>query len=118
MYESVAKQKSGLGRTSSIMKARFHHYFIQTRALLIVLSLAFALAPNHVSGGTHGPGLAGETLVPLRTGTASPFSYGLYNLKSDASAASNAPAGDNLVLVLRNVGAKWVNFPDVAAENF
>src|SRR5215467_4940627 len=102
MYESAAKQKSGLGRTSSIMKARFHDYFIQTRALLFVLSLAFALAPCRVSGGTRDPGFVGETLLPLRTGTANPFSYGLYNLKSYAPAASNAPAGNTLVLVLRN----------------
>ena len=88
------------------------------RALLIVLSLAFALAPGHVSGGTRDPGFAGETLVPLRTGTANPFSYGLYNLKSYAAASSNAPAGNNLVLVLRNVGAKWVNFPEITADDF
>ena len=101
---------------SIIMKTHFHHCFVQT--LLIVLSLAFTLAPSHVSGGTRDPGHAGETLLPLRTGTASPFSYGLYNLKSYAAAASNAPAGNNLVLVLRNVGAKWVNFPEITAEDF
>ena len=100
------------------MKTRSHRYFVQVRALLIVLSLAFAVAPSHVSGGTRDPGFAGETLLPLRTGTASPFSYGLYNLKSYAAAASNAPAGNNLVLVLRNVGAKWVNFPEITAEDF
>jgi hypothetical protein len=88
------------------------------RALLIALNLAFALAPSHVCGGTRDPGFPGETLLPLRTGTASPFSYGLYNLKSYAAAAPNAPAGNNLVLVLRNVGAKWVNFPEIAAEDF
>jgi len=109
--------------TSSIMKTRSHHYFVQVRALLMVLSLALALAaPSHVSGGTRDPGaalaLAGETLVPLRTGTAGPFSYGLYNLKGHAVAASAAPAGDNLVLVLRNVVAKWVNFPEITSEDF
>jgi hypothetical protein len=87
-------------------------------ALLIVLSLAFALGPGRLSGGTRDPGFAAETLLPLRTGTASLFSYGLYNLKSYAAAASNAPAGNNLVLVLRNVGAKWVNFPEITAEDF
>lgn len=106
-----------------MMKTRFHDYFVQMRALPLVLTLAFALAPpSHVSGGTPdpGPGLAvvGETLVPLRTGTAGPFSYGLYNLKGHAPAASAAPVGDNLVLVLRNVGAKWVNFPEITSEDF
>ena len=83
-----------------------------------MLSLAFALGPSHISAGTRDPGFAGETLLPLRTGTASPFSYGLYNLKGHAPAASDAPAGDNLVLVLRNVGAKWVNFPEIMSEDF
>src|SRR5262245_472847 len=100
------------------MKTRSHHYFVQMRALLILLSVAFALAPSRVSGGTRDAGLAGETLLPLRTGTAHPFSYGLYNLKSHAAAATNAPSGNNLVLVLRNVGAKWVNFPEITAEDF
>ena len=35
-----------------------------------------------------------------------------------ADDATNAPAGNNLVLVLRNVGAKWVNFPDSASGDF
>ena len=88
------------------------------RALLIVLSLAGALAPSHVPAGTREAVIAGETLLPLRTGTANPFSYGLYNLKGYAPAASGAPPGINLVLVLRNVGAKWVNFPDIASDDF
>ena len=100
------------------MKTLSHHNFVQMRALLIVLSLAFALAPSQVPAGTRDPVIAGETLLPLRTGAASPFSYGLYNLKSYAPAASNAPAGNRLVLVLRNVSAGWVNFPDITAEDF
>jgi len=100
------------------MKTRSHHYFVQVRALLLALNLAFALAPSHLSGGTRDPGFPGETLLPLRTGTAGLFSYGLYNLKGHPPAASAAPAGHNLVLVLRNVGAKWVNFPEIASEDF
>jgi hypothetical protein len=76
------------------------------------------LACNQGHGGTPALANAGEILLPLRAGVASPFSYGVYNLKSHAAAATNAPAGNNLVLVLRNVGAKWVNFPDIAAEDF
>src|SRR5437899_5445016 len=88
--------------TSSIMKTRSHDYFVQMPALLIVLSLVFAVGPSRLSGGTRDrdPGITGETLVPLRTGTASPFSYGLYNLKSYGTAASSAPPGNHLVLVL------------------
>src|SRR5437764_5983562 len=100
------------------MTTLLHRHFVQIRALLILLSLAFALACSQALGATADPANAGETLLPLRTGVANPFSYGLYNLKSYAAAATNAPAGNNLVLVLRNVGAKWVNFPDIAAEDF
>jgi len=103
---------------SSIMKTRSHDYFVKLRALLIVLSLAFALGPSRLSGGTRDPGFAGETLLPLRAGTASPFSYALYNLKNHATAASDAPAGDHLVLVLRNKSAKCVNFPEITSEDF
>src|SRR5215469_5428464 len=100
------------------MKNHCHHYFVQMSALLIALNLVFALAPSYVSGGTRDPGFSGETLLPLRTGTAGLFSYGLYNLKGHPPAASAAPSGDNLVLVLRNVGARWVNFPEIASEDF
>jgi hypothetical protein len=86
--------------------------------LVFVLSFAIASAPNPARAGSGDPGNAGETLTVLRTGVANPFSYGLYSLKSSAAAATNAPAGNRLVLVLRNVGVKWVNFPDVASENF
>ena len=114
--ESAINKKVGLD--GSIMKTLSHHNFVQMRALLIVLSLAFALAPGRVPAGTRDSAVAGETLLPLRTGSASLFSYGLYNLKSYAAAATNPPAGNNLVLVLRNVGARWVNFPEVTPEDF
>src|SRR6476661_6988705 len=97
-------KKSGFGLDSRIMKTLSRHNFVQMRALLIVLSVAFALAPSQVPAGTHNSVIAGETLLPLRTGAAGPFSYGLYNLKSSAAAASNAPAGNNLILMLRNTG--------------
>ena len=100
------------------MKTLSHRSFVQVRALLIVVSLAFAFAPRQAPAGTRDSVIAGESLLPLRTGTANPFSYGLYNLKSNAATATNAPAGTHLVLLLRNVGAKWVNFPEITAEDF
>ena len=103
---------------SNIMKTLSRHNFVHMRALLSLLSLAAALAPSHVPAGTRDSVIAGETLLPLRTGTANPFSYGLYNLKGYAPPASDAPSGINLVLVLRNVGAKWVNFPEISSEDF
>jgi hypothetical protein len=99
------------------MKTFSHRNFVQWCALLILLGLAVTLA-SQASGGTGDAANSGEMLLPLRAGVATPFSYGLYNLKSSVAAATNAPAGNRLVLVLRNVGAKWVNFPDVASENF
>src|ERR1043166_5654097 len=101
-----------------IMKTLSYRNLVQIPVLLILLSVLFASAPSHVRAGTGDPGTAGETLLPLRTGIASPFSYGIFNLKSSAAAATNAPAGNRLVLVLRNGGAKWVNFPEVTSENF
>jgi hypothetical protein len=92
--------------------------FVQPCAWLLLASLALALAPLHLSAGTADPAKAGETLLPLRTGSANAFSYGLYILKSHAPGSSNAPAGTTLVLVLRNVAAKWVNFPDITADDF
>ena len=100
------------------MKTLSLHNFVQIRALLIVLSLACALAPSHVPAGTQDSVIAGETLLPLRTGAANLFTYGLYNLKGHEPAGSAAAPGINLVLVLRNVGAKWVNFPEVTSEDF
>ncbi len=104
--------------SSTIMKTRSPQSFVGIRALLIVLSLAFALGPSDLSGGTRDRRSTGETLLPLRSGTAGPFSYGLYKLTSSATTASNAPAGNHLMLVLRNVGAKWVNFPEITAADF
>jgi hypothetical protein len=118
VLESPATDKSGLAWICSTMKTLSHHNFVQMPALLIVLSLAFALAPSQVPAGTHDSVVAGETLLPLRTGTANPFSYGLYHLKSYGAGVSNAPAGNHLVLMLRNVGARWVNFPEITAADF
>ena len=92
--------------------------FVQPCALLSLVSLALAFAPLQLSAGPADPAKAGETLLPLRTGSTGVFSYGLYALKSHAPGSSNAPAGNTLVLVLRNVAAKWVNFPDITADDF
>lgn len=118
LAKSARNKKQVWPSISNIMKTLSHHNFVQMRALVIVLSLAWALAPSHVTAGTQDSVSAGETLLPLRTGAAHPFSYGLYSLKGHEPAGSAAPSGINLVLVLRNVGVKWVNFPEITSEDF
>jgi hypothetical protein len=61
---------------------------------------------------------AGENLVPLKSGETNIISYGLFCLVSDSRSASNAPAGEDLVLVLRNNGAKWIGMSDITREDF
>jgi hypothetical protein len=59
-----------------------------------------------------------ETLIPLKSGETNHISYGLSCLVSDSRSASNAPVGENLVLVLRNDGAKWINLEGATVKNF
>lgn len=70
-------------------------------------------APN--GGGTNN---VGEGLVLLKTGETSLVSYGLYCMTSLSRSTSNAPAGSNLVLILRNTGAKSINMEHVTVEDF
>jgi hypothetical protein len=65
------------------------------------------------------PLFAGETIIPLKSGETTNFvSYGLFCLVSDSSDASDAPPGENLVLALRNEGAKWISLDNVTVEDF
>jgi hypothetical protein len=61
---------------------------------------------------------AGETLIPLKSGETNFVSYGLSCLVSDSRSASNGPAGANLVLTLRNDGAKWMDTDSITVEDF
>jgi hypothetical protein len=62
----------------------------------------------------------GETLIPLKAGedARGVVSYGLFAAVSASRAASNAPAGANLILMLRNTGAKSINMEQVTIEDF
>ena len=71
------------------------------------------------SGGTTNR--IGEKLVLLKSGEAGQgglISYGLYDVVSGSRAASRTPPGRDLVLVLRNNGAKWIDFEHITVENF
>jgi hypothetical protein len=59
-------------------------------------------------------------LVLLKSGEASRgvLSYGLYYISRASRAASNALPGSDLILVLRNNGAKWIDLEHVTVENF
>jgi len=60
----------------------------------------------------------GEKLFHLRSGEAGLISYGLYAVVSTSHTASNAPAGSDLILIVRNNGAKSITMEDVTAANF
>ena len=62
--------------------------------------------------------LGGETLIPLKSGETNMISCSLACLVSDSRSASNAAAGSNLVLTLRNTGAKWIDMEGVTVEDF
>jgi hypothetical protein len=64
---------------------------------------------------------AGETFVTLKSGETNHVSYGLACLVSDSWSASNtAPSEDSLdlILTLRNEGAKWMSFGKITTEDF
>lgn len=73
---------------------------------LVTLSLTIATA------------LGGETIIPLKSGDTELFSYGLGCLISDSKNASDIPYGNDLILTLRNTGAKWIKMEGVTAEDF
>jgi len=63
----------------------------------------------------------GERLILLKSGESNKsglVSYGLYCVVSGSRAASNAPPGGDLVLVMRNNGAKWIDLDHVTVEDF
>lgn len=60
--------------------------------------------------------LGGETIIPLKTGETNVISYGLACIVSDSGSTSNAPAGGDLVLTLRNVGAKAIGMDGVTVR--
>jgi len=61
---------------------------------------------------------AGETLVPLKAGKSGALSCGLSCLVGDSNTAANRPIGSDLVLVLRNVGAKWMGLDRLTVDDF
>src|ERR1700722_3986243 len=63
------------------------------------------------------PVLGGETFITHKSGQTRIISYGLSYLVSDSKAASEEPAGENLVLSLRNIGAKWIRLDGVSTNN-
>jgi len=71
--------------------------------------------------GRTSTNLVGESLILLKAGEAGDagiVSYGLFCGISTARAASNNPPGSDLVLILRNNGAKWLDVDRVTVEDF
>ncbi|MDB6057074.1 MAG: hypothetical protein JWO95_918 [Verrucomicrobiales bacterium] len=62
--------------------------------------------------------LGGETLVHLKSGETNMVSYALDCVVSDSRSGTNASPGADLVLTVRNNGAKWIGTQDVSVEDF
>ena len=62
--------------------------------------------------------VGGETLVHLKSGETNMISYGLFCAVSDSRSGTNASPGANLILTIRNTGAKWIGTQEVSAEDF
>jgi len=86
---------------------------------ILICTIPFSYSGER-SDAAEFPNRVGETLVAIRSGESSKgtISYGLYYVASASRAASNAPAGSDLVLILRNNGAKWIDLTDATVENF
>ena len=59
-----------------------------------------------------------EFLTPIKLGKSGLFSYGLCSITTNASAAAEVQLGPDLLLALRNVGAKFISLTNVSAEDF
>jgi hypothetical protein len=83
--------------------------------LIFIASLIAALAGETAD---HNPETTGELLMPIKTGETSLFSYGLYSVLSENRIGSNSVPGRDLLLMLRNIGAKSLNMEGVTVEDF
>jgi hypothetical protein len=62
--------------------------------------------------------IAGERLVNLKSGETNLISYSLSTILSDARRGTNDLPGANLILTLRNTGAKWIGMEGISLEDF
>ena len=62
--------------------------------------------------------LGAETMLSLKSGQTQMFSYGLYHIVSDTENPSSSPTELDLVLVMRNYNAKWLNLQGISKTNF
>jgi hypothetical protein len=87
------------------------------RAFIILILSCASVLGSDTSTATN---RVGETLIPLKAGedARAIVSYGLFTAVSASRAASNAPAGGDLYLILRNTGAKSINMEHVTVEDF
>ncbi len=96
--------------------------FLNTTALLTtIVCIVVIHATVHSADPAAKPYVkpAGEVFVPLKSGeTNHLFSYGLYTLKSEAPSFKNASQSIDLILVVRNNGAKYIGFENVTQTNF
>jgi hypothetical protein len=93
------------------------------RSVLLILAIVKMLSNvaccgevGRASGSiTNQPG---ESLVLLKSGESKIISYGLYCVVSSSRSGSNAPVGGDLVLIIRNNGARWIDLQGVTVADF
>jgi hypothetical protein len=86
-----------------------------------VLSLVFLLGVGVGLGAYRIHRLAGETFIPLKSGETNCVSFGLSCIVSDSSSAASMEPWEkkeDLVLTLRNDGAKSMSFGNITREDF
>lgn len=98
-----------------ILYSKVSFTLVGLTAIFLLFGCCCFAGDSHGSFPTNQPG---ETLIPLKNGETAIVSYGLYCIASNSRAFSNAPVGGNLVLLLRNIGAKSINMNDVTVEDF
>ncbi len=54
----------------------------------------------------------------LKSGETNMISYGLYCVVSDSRSGTNASPGSDLLLTVRNTGAKWISTQDISVGDF
>lgn len=87
-------------------------------ASALVICTRFSTPGADRALSTASTNLVGESLVPLQSGEAGVVSYGLYCVTSNTRSASNAPPGGHLILILRNIGAKFIRLEHVSTNDF
>jgi hypothetical protein len=102
---------------------KFKHHHCRDRSVprvavkyFLIFSLFLSLLVGCGKKGSEAANAAGETLVPLQTGGDGNISYGLFHAVTHSRA--QALADCDLILVLRDYGAKFVDMSGTTSNDF